>query len=36
MPVDLSGEITAFATVALAVLAFATAIFASLAFRKQS
>jgi hypothetical protein len=36
MSLDLSGEITAFATVALAVLALVAAIFALLAFRKQS
>ncbi len=36
MSVDLSGEITAIATVVLAVFAIVTAVFAILAFRKQS
>jgi hypothetical protein len=36
MSVDLSGEITAIATAVLAVFAFVTAVFALLAFRKQS
>jgi cbb3-type cytochrome oxidase subunit 3 len=36
MSVDLSGEITAIATAALALFAIVTAAFAILAFRKQS
>ena len=36
MPVDLSGEISAVATVALALFAIVTVMLAYLAFRKQS